>query len=179
MPENQFRWREYFPSVIYKNPLSEEKRALAKEFRKTPTPKENEVWQWIRNRRMFQLKWRRQQPINGYIADFYCAEAHAVLELDGEVHNNAHAQEYDAQRDHSFVSRGIRVFRMKNEDASYENVKALMKYIREFTSPLSSMERGNGDTAISSINRGNDDTFSPSPHWRGGDVAVGDRGGEV
>lgn len=58
------------------------------------------------------FKFRRQQVIEGYIADFYCPAAALVLELDGPVH--ADQVEYDAHRDRVVSARQIVVVRVTN-----------------------------------------------------------------
>jgi len=40
----------------------------------------------LRGRRFEGFKFRRQAPVAGAIADFFCAELRLVVELDGGVH---------------------------------------------------------------------------------------------
>ena len=47
---------------------------------------ESELWQALRGRRLGNLKFRRQVPLNGYIPDFVCFEAGIIVELDGSQH---------------------------------------------------------------------------------------------
>ena len=56
----------------------------ARELRKELTPTEKRLWYHLRGRRFNGFKFRRQTPILGYIADFYCAELRLIIELDGE-----------------------------------------------------------------------------------------------
>ncbi|MHB0858108.1 MAG: endonuclease domain-containing protein [Anaerolineae bacterium] len=58
----------------------------AEVLRKQSTPAEALLWQNLRGRRLAGAKFRRQHPIGPYVADFYCAEQHLVVELDGPVH---------------------------------------------------------------------------------------------
>src|SRR5581483_5218817 len=58
----------------------------ARELRREMTPTERRLWWHLRGRRFAGFKFRRQTPIAGYIADFYCAQARIVLELDGVSH---------------------------------------------------------------------------------------------
>ena len=85
--------------VTAHNYVTPEKLEMSRNFRKEPTEKEAEVWEWLRDRRMLNLKWRRQQVIEGFIADFYCAEHHVALEIDGDVHESEEAKEYDKARE--------------------------------------------------------------------------------
>lgn len=52
---------------------------FSKAFRKTQTDAENIVWQNLRNRNILGFKFRRQHPVDKYIADFYCYEAKLII----------------------------------------------------------------------------------------------------
>ena len=109
--------------------INPKKLELARQFRKNPTESEDAVWQMLRNRQIRNLKWRRQQVIDGFIADFYCAELNVVLEIDGSVHDNEDVKEYDAYRTSVFESKGIRTFRLKNEDCDKQHITELIDII--------------------------------------------------
>ena len=102
--------------------INPKKLELARHFRKNPTENEDVVWQMLRNRQIKNLKWRRQQVIDGFIADFYCAELNVVLEIDGSVHDTDEAKEYDEYRTSVFESRGIRTYRLRNEDCDKKHL---------------------------------------------------------
>ena len=59
-------------------------------------------------------RFRRQQPIDRYIADFVCFEARLVIEVDGGQH---YESESDRARDAYLQSQGFRVLRLWNTDA--------------------------------------------------------------
>lgn len=109
--------------------INPKKLELARHYRKNPTESEDAVWQMLRNRQIRNLKWRRQQVIDGFIADFYCAELNVVLEIDGSVHNNEKVKEYDEYRTSVFEARGIKVFRLKNEDCDKQHLTELIDNI--------------------------------------------------
>lgn len=115
--------------VIRNQRINPEKLELARRFRKNPTESEDVVWQMLRNRQIKNLKWRRQQVINGFIADFYCAELNVVLEIDGSVHDTDEAKEYDSYRTSVFESKGIRTFRLRNEDCDKQHLTELIENI--------------------------------------------------
>ena len=115
--------------VIRNQKINPKKLELARRFRKNPTESEDAVWQMLRNRQIRNLKWRRQQVIDGFIADFYCAELNVVLEIDGLVHDAKDVKEYDAYRTSVFESKGIRVFRLKNEDCDKQHLTELIENI--------------------------------------------------
>ena len=116
-------------SVVRNQQINPKKLELARRFRKNPTKSEDAVWQMLRNRQIKNLKWRRQQVIDGFIADFYCAELNVVLEIDGSVHDNEEVKEYDEFRTSVFASRGIRTFRLKNEDCDRQHLTELIEQI--------------------------------------------------
>jgi very-short-patch-repair endonuclease len=60
------------------------KRAL--EMRKKPTEAEKILWKHIRTFRSEGYIFRRQHPIDIFIADFYCPKLKLVIEVDGEIH---------------------------------------------------------------------------------------------
>lgn len=115
--------------VIRNQKINSKKLELARQFRKNPTESEDAVWQMLRNRQIKNLKWRRQQVIDGFIADFYCAELNVVLEIDGSVHDKEEVKEYDAYRTSVFESKSIRIFRLKNEDCDKQHLTELIENI--------------------------------------------------
>ena len=107
--------------------INPKKLELARHFRKNPTESEDAVWQMLRNRQINNLKWRRQQVIEGFIADFYCAELNVVLEIDGSIHDSDEAKEYDEYRTSVFESRGIKTYRLRNEDCDKKHLTELIE----------------------------------------------------
>ncbi len=91
-----------------------------------------EVWLWVRLRvrRPGRPRFRRQHPIGPYVADFYCAAARLVIEIDGMGHGDAAQMVHDAQRDAYMEARGYRVLRysaaevMQDIDAAGEGMIA-------------------------------------------------------
>ncbi len=77
------------------------------------TPAEERLWQELRGGRFEGLKFRRQQVIGGYIADFYCDSLGLVIEVDGPVHDEQ--VEYDRAREEAVNLHGIRIVRFSND----------------------------------------------------------------
>jgi very-short-patch-repair endonuclease len=92
------------------NPI---KRELAKRLRKEMTVQEQTLWDRLRTNRLHGLHFRRQQVIDGFIADFYCHAAALILEIDGAVH--LRQADYDEARDNLLRTRGICILRISNE----------------------------------------------------------------
>jgi len=88
----------------------------ARELRHSMTPEEAGLWEKLRANRLSGLHFRRQQVIDGLIADFYCNDAGLVIEIDGPVHKAT--QDYDRQRDMVFHGRGLTVLHFSNEEVN-------------------------------------------------------------
>ena len=65
---------------------TERTRTAARRSRHEPTMAEAAMWKLLRDRRLGDLKFRRQMPIAPYIADFCCPALKLIIELDGGVH---------------------------------------------------------------------------------------------
>ena len=63
-----------------------------------------------------RFRFRRQEIIGSYIADFYCAQAKLIIEIDGSQHFEEEAMVYDAARTAFFTQQDLRVLRFTNAD---------------------------------------------------------------
>jgi very-short-patch-repair endonuclease len=63
----------------------------------------------LRAKQLEGLKFRRQEPIGKYIADFACHEKRIVIEVDGGQHSTN--KERDRERDNWFKEQGYKVLR--------------------------------------------------------------------
>ena len=91
------------------------------------TGAEAKLWSLLRNRRFEDLKFRRQTPVAGAIADFFCADLKLIIELDGGVHDLREAE--DAVRDARLRSAGFVVGRFRNS-AFLDNPNLVLEAIR-------------------------------------------------
>ncbi|MBK6273960.1 MAG: endonuclease domain-containing protein [Saprospirales bacterium] len=101
----------------------------AKELRQRQTKAEEILWQFLRNKNINGLKFRRQHYIKNYIADFYCSEKMLSIELDGGIHLNKEQIEYDEFRTTVLNELGITELRFTNEEI-IENVTAVINKIK-------------------------------------------------
>jgi len=62
----------------------------------------------------------RQKVLGYYIADFYCAKAKLVIELDGRQHYTEEGLDYDEARTEYLNSHGIKVLRFTNGRIIYQ-----------------------------------------------------------
>ena len=86
-----------------------------KALRKNLTPSEAFLWKHLKSRQLSNKRFQRQHSIGYYIVDFYCASEKLIIELDGEVHNNPKAQEYDEKRTQYLENLGYKVIRFENK----------------------------------------------------------------
>jgi len=90
-----------------------EKNEVARRMRREMTVAEMALWQAVRRNKLDGLHFRRQQVIDGFVADFYCHSADLVIEVDGKIHNTQ--IEEDRHRERAFALRGLCTMRFTNE----------------------------------------------------------------
>jgi very-short-patch-repair endonuclease len=96
----------------------------ARDLRKRETKAEKILWNFLSNKKL-GLKFRRQHPINRFIADFYCHELKLVIEVDGEIHHQPDNLEYDRMRTEIFEEFGITVKRYTNKEVYLHSGKVI------------------------------------------------------
>jgi very-short-patch-repair endonuclease len=126
-------------SITRSQPIDPSKLELARHFRRNPTPAESHAWSLVRNRRILDLKFRRQQIIDGFLVDLYCPSLRVVLEVDGAIHQDPDVAEYDAIRAERLVSLGVQIVRIPNDALSVETLETIlaskMRVQRTFKGP--------------------------------------------
>ena len=83
---------------------------------------------WYDFLRKYPVKFTRQMILGEYIADFYSAQAHLVIELDGSQHYEPDAKEYDLVRTEFLEQYGIQVVRINNMEI-VKNFDGVCRYI--------------------------------------------------
>ncbi len=87
---------------------------FAKELRKNMTKEERHLWyDFLKG---YSEKFTRQKVLGKYIADFYCAKAKVVIELDGSQHYEDEGHISDKKRTEYLKQYGIKVVRISNLD---------------------------------------------------------------
>src|SRR4051812_48782727 len=76
------------------------------------TPAEARLWEILRGRKVGGLKFRRQETIDRFFADFVCYEARLIVELDGDSHLGREC--YDREREEYLKSQGFVMIRFEN-----------------------------------------------------------------
>jgi very-short-patch-repair endonuclease len=100
--------------------LAPDLTSAARELRRGQTEAEALLWSRLRARRLSGWKFRRQVPIGRYIADFVCADAWLIVELDGGHHNQDKAAERDRKRTIELESKHYLVVRFWNHEVKHE-----------------------------------------------------------
>jgi very-short-patch-repair endonuclease len=116
---------------------------LAKRMRRQPTDAERKLWSIVRGKRLGNWKFKRQEQIGDYIADFVCFSARLIVEADGSQHaDNAG----DLDRDAYFNTQGFRVLRFWNNDilTNPDGVATALLAALETPLPNPSPARGEG-----------------------------------
>ena len=101
---------------------------LAKELRKNMTPEERHLWYDFL--KTYPVRFTRQKIVENYIADFYCASAKLVIELDGSQHYEESGLAKDRLRTEHIGKFGITVLRIPNNEV-HTNFRGVCEYIDE------------------------------------------------
>ena len=99
---------------------------LAKTLRKNMTRWEKKLWYDFL--RTYPVRFQRQKAIGDYIADFYCAKAGLVIELDGSGHYAYSKEVKDEMRTVELERMGLRVIRFTNLEIA-KSFKGVCEYI--------------------------------------------------
>ena len=109
-----------------RHPRNERLLANARALRKNMTQEERRLWYSFL--RAYPIRFRRQEIIGDYIADFYCSAASLVLELDGSQHYEPAGIAHDRERTAFFERCGLMVFRISNRDVN-QNFRSVCEQI--------------------------------------------------
>lgn len=107
-----------------------ELKQFRQELRKNLMPAEAFLWINLNAKQLDGKKFVKQHSIGKYIVDFYCASEKLIIELDGEVHQNATAAEYDEKRTAYLNGLGYTVIRFENKMV-FDNLQSVFIEIKE------------------------------------------------
>ena len=134
----------FFPSLtcwrgargeVMKNPLF-----ATRALRINMTEAEKIFWDYVRDKKFLNKKFRRQHlikfEIDGvkrhFIADFYCFEGKLVIEIDDGIHECQ--KNYDEYRTYIINILGYNVIRFSNDDVLY-NFEKVITELKEILNP--------------------------------------------
>ena len=99
---------------------------LAKVLRKEMTKEEKHLWYDFLCK--YPVRFSRQKVLGKYIADFYCADAKIIIELDGSGHYTEDGKTHDAERTSFLEGYGLTVVRIPNTEIN-RNFRGVCEYI--------------------------------------------------
>ena len=117
----------------------------ARELRRDGSRAERKGWEFLRSRRMNGAKFRRQNPIGPYFADFASISRKLVIEVDGDHH--AFQVEADARRTAAMEREGWRIIRLwasqivQNPEGAWAEIELVLNGLPPH---LASPPRGRG-----------------------------------
>jgi very-short-patch-repair endonuclease len=97
----------------------------ARRLRGNMTDYEKLLWEKLKGKQICGIRFRRQHPIDIFIADFYCHDVRLVVEIDGEIHNQQ--EEYDIGRTSEMERYNIKVIRFKNFEIETDIKKVVLE----------------------------------------------------
>lgn len=101
-----------------------------KNLRNNGTPAEAFLWNYLKGSKLEGRKFRRQHSIQRYIVDFYCPSEKLIVELDGQVHFNSNAEEYDRKREKDLEELGFTIIRFENKMV-FDFLPSVLKDIKD------------------------------------------------
>jgi very-short-patch-repair endonuclease len=109
-------------------------RAL--ELRNTMTLAEQVLWEELRKKEIYKVRFKRQHPIGIFVVDFYCHKYKLAIEVDGDIHLSEDVMEHDDGRSHDIEKLGIKILRFTNKEV-LENTNMVKNRILQEISSLS------------------------------------------
>ena len=107
---------------------------FARSMRREMAEPEKRLWHQLRAKRFEGTKFRRQNVVGNYIADFYSRTAMLIIEVDGDSHAFQHV--YDQIREEYFGKLGFRVIRFTNSNVMTNLEGVLTMVGMQLTPPL-------------------------------------------
>ncbi len=107
----------------------------ARELRQRSTDAEQLLWRHLKAKQLSGLKFRRQEQIGRFIADFVCYEKKIIIEVDGGQH--ALELEKDKERSQWLNAQGFSVLRFWNHEA-LTNIDGVLETIQQYCDDFSS-----------------------------------------
>ncbi|GET30790.1 hypothetical protein SD074_29920 [Prolixibacter sp. SD074] len=94
------------------------------------TEAELKLWECLKEKKLLNLRFRPQHPINIFIADFYCHPLKLIVEIDGGIHLSQTNKSYDIGREAELERWGLKVVRFTNQDV-LNNLNQVLEKLEE------------------------------------------------
>ena len=127
--------------TIHFNKSSE--KTNRRKLRRNSTEAEEILWEHLKDRKLFKMKFRRQYSIDQFVIDFYCPKIKFAIELDGKIHLDKNVKNHDENRDGFLSNFGIKILRIKNDavlndiDGTIESIKKNITLLKQTSSKSS------------------------------------------
>ncbi|MFM9975797.1 MAG: endonuclease domain-containing protein, partial [Beijerinckiaceae bacterium] len=102
--------------------------AKARSLRKVMTRYEVKLWLRLRELQPQGFRFRRQVPLERWIADFACLRNRIVVEVDGMQHGFERQAQADVVRDDTLAGAGFKIVRFTNGEV-WENIEGVIETI--------------------------------------------------
>jgi very-short-patch-repair endonuclease len=112
----------------------------ARELRKSMTRYEVKLWLRLRDLKAQGFRFRRQVPLERWIADFACLANRVVVEIDGNQHGTEEQSRKDAERDAFLTRAGFTVLRFANHEV-WQNIEGVLETIFQRRSKFIALSR--------------------------------------
>jgi len=129
-----------YPGADY---MDSDMTPIARKLRRELTPTEKILWPKLRARRFAGFRFRRQQPIDRFVVDYFCSRAKLIVELDGETHLGR--EEADKVRQAFLEGLGYVVIRFWNNQIFDECDAVLEAIYQACTKRVSELENEKND----------------------------------
>ncbi len=100
-------------------------------IKKDLTAEEKQIWNYIKDRKLYNLKFKKQTEIGKYTANFYCPEIEFMIEID----NGKHTIKYEKTRTEYLQSVGIIDLRFTSSEIK-SNLNEILQRIETAVSGL-------------------------------------------
>lgn len=87
-------------------------KEIIRKLKINQTKSEEILWNVLRNRKFFNLKFRRQHLTCGKVLDFYCHELKLAIEVDGSIHLIKDQIQKDCARQKKLEANDIKFYRV-------------------------------------------------------------------
>jgi very-short-patch-repair endonuclease len=126
--------------------MTNDQTSNARDNRKLKTVSEGLLWSILRAHQLCGLKFRREHPIGGFIADFACEAKKLVIEIDGGYHDQTTAQ--DIEREKTLRSLGWDVIRFTDKEVEQDAESAARAIARHLQLDYSLSKRHGGSSGM-------------------------------
>ena len=107
---------------------------LSKKLRHKQTPWEAKLWKYLRAKRVWQHKFKRQVPIGNFIVDFCCQKQKLIIELDGGQHSVIPNKLSDLEREKYLKAKQYTILRFWNNQIDDE-IESVLATIDKYLEP--------------------------------------------